>query len=201
MRASIVGFAAVLACGAAHASAAEPACNRDCLSGVMNSYLQALVSHDPAKLPARPNLKYTENGVRLNLGDGLWRTASAMPTYRLDVIDDEAGQVELLGRISENGNNNWFAVRLKVELDHRISEIETLINRSVGGPGGGPPGAASQLNTEPNPLMAQPIPAGRRESRADLAGSATAISPAWRMRRAVPTCRSHHCASAARTVP
>lgn len=168
MKASILSAATLLVLSAAAAQAADTGCNRACLAGVMSSYLQALVSHDPSKMPARRNVKYTENGVRLNMGDGLWQTASAMPTYRLDVIDEEAGQVGLLGRISENGNNNWFAVRLKVELDHKVSQIETLVNRSIGGPGGGPPGA-SPPNTEPNALMAEVIPADKRASRADLA--------------------------------
>jgi hypothetical protein len=168
MKLTVVGFAAALALCAAGAHAAPPSCDRECLSGALNSYLQALTSHDPTRMATRRNVKYTENGVRLNLGDGLWQTASAMPTYRLDVIDDEAQQVGLLGRISENGNNNWFAVRLKVEPDHQISEIETLINRSIGGPGAGPPGGA-QSNTEPHPLMAEVIPADKRLSRADLA--------------------------------
>ena len=111
MRLLAIGLATTLVLGATGAPAAEQGCNRECLAGVMNSYLQAVVGHDPTKIISARNVKYTENGVRLNLGDGLWRTASAMPTYRLDVIDDEAGQVGLLGRISENGNNNWFAVR------------------------------------------------------------------------------------------
>ena len=159
-----------MALGAAGAGAAQPYCDRECLAGVMNSYLQALVSHDPGRMAAARNVKYTENGVRLALGDGLWQTASALPTYRLDVIDDEAEQVGLLGRISENGNNNWFAVRLKVEHDHKVSEIETLISRNISaGPAAGPPGGANQSNTEPNPLMAEVIPADQRLSRADLA--------------------------------
>jgi hypothetical protein len=169
MKLSLVGFAAALTLAATGAGAAPPSCDRECLAGALNSYLQALISHDPARMSVTRNVKYTENGVRLNLGDGLWQTASAMPTYRLDVIDDEAQQVGLLGRISENGNNNWFAVRLKVEPDHKISQIETLINRSVSaGPGAGPPGGA-QGNTEPHPLMAEVIPADQRLSRADLA--------------------------------
>ena len=169
MRLSVVGCAAALALAATGAGAAQPGCDRECLAGALNSYLQALISHDPARMSATRNVKYTENGVRLNLGDGLWQTASALPTYRLDVIDDEAEQVGLLGRISENGNNNWFAVRLKVEPDHKISQIETLINRSISaGPGSGPPGGA-QSNTEPHPLMAEVIPADKRLSRADLA--------------------------------
>jgi hypothetical protein len=169
MKLSFVGFAAALTLAATGAGAAQPSCDRECLAGALNSYLQALISHDPARMSVARNVKYTENGVRLNLGDGLWQTASAMPTYRLDVIDDEAEQVGMLGRISENGNNNWFAVRLKVEPDHKISQIETLINRSISaGPAAGPPGGA-QGNTEPHPLMAEVIAADQRQSRADLA--------------------------------
>ena len=168
MRPWVVAVGAALALSAAGTAGAQSSCDRQCLAGLMNTYLQALVSHDPAGLPVTRNIRYTENGVRLNLGDGLWQTASALPTYRLDVIDDEADQVGLLGRISENGNNNWFAVRLKVERDRRISQIEVLVNRSIGaGPGAGPPGGP-QANGEPHPLMAQPVAADRRASRAEL---------------------------------
>lgn len=154
------------------ASAADMECNhnRECLAEVMSAYLQALTQHNPASLPVTRNIKYTENGVRIAIGDGLWQTASAMPTYRLDIIDDEAGQVGLLGRISENGNNNWYAVRLKVEPDRKISQIETLVNRSIAPPGGNSgPLSGSAKNTEPHPLMAQLIPEGKRMSRAELA--------------------------------
>ena len=173
MRRRVVGIAAVLALATSGAGAAEADCNRECLAGVMNAYLQALVKHDAASLPVTRNVKYTENGVRITMGDGLWQTAAAMPTYRLDLIDEEAGQVGLLGRISENGNNNWYAVRLKVEPDRKVSEIETLINRSLtgGGAAGGPPGGANRpaAPTEPHPLMAQLIPADKRLGRAELA--------------------------------
>ncbi len=46
----------------------------------------------PQACRLRGNVKYTENGVRITLGDGLWQTASALPTYRLDLIDEQAGQ-------------------------------------------------------------------------------------------------------------
>jgi hypothetical protein len=165
-----IGIAAALALaasGGAHAAGKDCDHNRDCLASVMSAYLQALTKHDPASLPTTHNVKYTENGVRLTLGDGLWQTASAMPTYRLDVIDEEAGAVGLIGRISENGNNNWYGVRLKVEPDGRVSEIETLVNRSTGGGAGGPP--VTKQNAEPHPLMAEVIPPGKRLARAELA--------------------------------
>jgi hypothetical protein len=170
MRRLVVRIAAVLVLAASGVGAAEAACNRDCLAGVMNAYLEALVKHDASRLPTTRNVKYTENGVRITMGDGLWQTASAAPTYRVDVIDDEAGQVGLLGRINENGNNNWFAVRLRVEPDRKVSEIETLINRSISGPGAAAPGAnRPAAPTDPHPLMAQLIPQDKRLSRAELA--------------------------------
>jgi hypothetical protein len=155
---------------AGSAWAEQPACDRACLASVMNMYLQALVRHDAPSVPATRNVKYTENGVRLTLGDGLWQTATALPTYRLDVVDEEAGQVGLLGRINEGGNNNWYAVRLKVEPDRRISQIETLIARNISA-GAGPAGANRSSFTEPHPLMAQEIPAGKRGTRAELASA------------------------------
>jgi hypothetical protein len=167
-RASCVAAAAVLLLRVPAALAADADCNRDCLAGVMTAYLQALVKHDPSALPMTRNVRYSENGVRLNIGDGLWQTASALPTYRVDVIDEQNQQVGLMGRIIEGGNNNWYGVRLKVEPDRRVSQIEVLVNRSISAgprPAGGPP----RGNTEPHPLIMQPIPAARRLPRATLA--------------------------------
>ena len=166
MKRCSIGAALVLAATGAHAAGKDCDHSRECLAGVMSTYLQALTKHDPASLPTTRNVKYTENGVHLTLGDGLWQTAAAMPTYRLDVIDEEAGAVGMIGRISENGNNNWYGVRLKVEPDGKVSQIEALVNRSLGG-GGGPP--VTKQNTEPHPLMAQVIPEKQRLSRAELA--------------------------------
>jgi hypothetical protein len=186
MKIVLGGIAVVAAFGLNIAQAAAPSCDHDrtCLAGVMDGYLKALLRHDPAALATTRNIKYTENGVRITMGDGLWQTAVAMPTYRLDVIDEEAGSVGLIGRISENGNNNWYGVRLKVEPDRKVSQIEVLIGRSAGGApapapaprAGGAPAAAPAPapaakpgNTEPHPLMAQVIPENKRMSRAELA--------------------------------
>ena len=156
MKRSIIALAALLVLPAVQVSAASADCDRSrvCLARTLDAYLQALVARDPSRLPMTRNIKYTENGVRLNVGDGLWATASAMPTYRLDVIDEEEGQVGLLGRISENGNNNWYAARLRVEPDGRVSELEVLVNRSLSGaPAGSPGGAPPRQFTEPHELM------------------------------------------------
>ncbi len=135
-------------------------CNRECLAGFMTKYLDALIAHDATKLPTTKNVKYTENGVRINLNDGLWNTASAMPTYRVDVIDENLEQVGLIGRINENGNNNWYAVRLKVEMGEKVSEIEALIVRTVSM--ASPPEGGVKEPTDPHPLMMQVIPEDKR---------------------------------------
>jgi len=160
---------AVLCVGPAGKTAVNVQCNRQCLAGFMTAYLNALLAHDSSKLPLAKNVKYTENGVRLGLNDGLWKTASAMPTYRLDVVDEEAGSVGLLGKIDENGNHNWFATRLKIENGRLISEIENLVVRSVMSEAPPDIGAPIKINTEPHPLMKEIIPEGKRLPRAKLA--------------------------------
>ena len=159
---------AILFFGLAANAATNVECNRECLAGFMTNYLEALVAHDASKLPVTQNVKYTENGVRLHLADGLWNTASAMPTYRIDVIDEEAGQVGLLGIIDENGNKNFFAARLKVEKGEKVSEIENLIVRNI--MMSDPPdlGFPMKTHSEPHPLMMEVIPEEKRLSRAEL---------------------------------
>jgi hypothetical protein len=165
----VITFAvAMLGFSLAGNAAGRIECDRQCLAGFMTNYLKALIAHDSSKLPVTKNVKYTENGVRLNLTDGLWNTASAMPTYRVDVIDEEAGSVGLLGIVDENGNKNFFASRLKVEQGKLVSQIENLVvrNISMGAPQGG--GTQYKVNTEPHPLMMEVIPQGKRLSRAEL---------------------------------
>lgn len=134
----------------------------------MNNYLKTLLTHDASKLPVTRNVKYTENGVRLNLTDGLWQTASEMPTYRVDVMDEEAGQVAMIGRINENGNNNFFALRLKIEKGKQVSEIENLISRNIMMGGMPDIGISMIINEKPHPLMMKEIPKNKRLPRAEL---------------------------------
>jgi hypothetical protein len=144
-------------------------CNRECLADFMTAYLKALVARDASRLSVTRNVKYTENGVRLNLTDGLWKTASALPSYRVDVIDEEAGAVGLLGNIDENGNKNYFAARLKVEQGRWISQIETVVVRNNSMVVPESRGALYKTHGEPHPLMMEPIPESQRMSRAELA--------------------------------
>jgi hypothetical protein len=122
-----LGMAAIAPQRAKAASAAT--CDRACLEGFVDQYLDALVAHDPGRLPVTQDVRFTENGQQLELGDGLWRTITAKGTYRLVVADTAAGSVAFLGSIRETGTPAMLALRLTVR-DRRIAQIETLVQRS-----------------------------------------------------------------------
>ena len=68
-------------------SGGEP-CDRDCLNDLMDTYLAALVAHDPSAVPLAPNITFVENITRMTPGEGLWETAASGPTrFALHVPD------------------------------------------------------------------------------------------------------------------
>jgi hypothetical protein len=149
--------------GAAGDAPAESdiACDRDCLIGMAERYLDALVARDPSQLPLAGEVTFTENGQRLHLGDGFWNSVSAQGTYTLHVADPVAGQVVTFSTMREAGAPVILALRLKVA-GGRIGEIETLVARSENGAKG-----FEALGT-PHPLFSQVVPPSERMSRAEL---------------------------------
>src|SRR5215813_7614092 len=76
-------------------------CDRACLEGFIDQYLDALVAHNPKMLPLVRNVKFTENGQKLEPGDGLWNSIAGKGTYRLFVDDTQTGQEAFIGTIRE----------------------------------------------------------------------------------------------------
>jgi hypothetical protein len=142
--------------------AAQPAaCDRPCLEAMLDGYLGALVSHDPKRLPADGRVKFTENGQRLELGDGVWRTITGKGSYALRIADVERGQAVLMGTIREADTPAIFILRLKVDA-RRMTEVETLVIRNQM--------AAESLDRirEPRRTFFEAVPAAARLSRAEL---------------------------------
>jgi len=141
---------------------AQPSCDRACLVGFIDQYLDALVAQDPTRLPVTANVKFTENGQRLTLGDGFWNSVAGKGNYRLDVADPAAGQVGTFVTMREvPGTPLIMALRLKVE-NRRISEIEVLLAHTEGG--------AKNLETlgKPRAALLRETPAADRMSRSEL---------------------------------
>ena len=115
------------------AQSQRDACDRACLNGHMNGYLTALVARDPSKVPTTPTVKFTENSKTLKLGEGAWKTATGLGTFRIEFADVQAGQAGFIGVLKEGGKSTMLAVRLKV-VSQRIAEVETILARvSLGG--------------------------------------------------------------------
>jgi hypothetical protein len=114
---------------AAQSKSGPVACDRACLEGYVDKYLDAVLAHDPSKAPIAKNARFTENAQKLDLGDGLWNTMDGKGTYRLFITDVPAQQVTFLGSISEGKAPAMIALRLKIA-NKQITEIESFIQRS-----------------------------------------------------------------------
>lgn len=114
----------------ARPAAAQASCDRACLHDVMTQYLDALVARDPKRLPVASSVRFTEDGVEMPLGDGLWKTVTGRRPYRLDFIDVQEGVAAVHAVLEENGAPILFAGRLEV-VDRRMTGIETLVVRNA----------------------------------------------------------------------
>ena len=142
-------------------AAAPQSCDRTCLSGFLDRYLEALVAHDPSRLPLAPDAVFVENNQRLTIGDGTWRTVTAIGGYRHDFIDVPAGQAAMIGVVEENGTRAIYDLRLAVA-DGKITEIEVLIARDPNG------AALYEQRGMPHEKFRDVVPPDERLSRAEL---------------------------------
>ena len=129
-------------------------CDRKCLEGFVNKYLEAMIAHDTSKAPFAGNARYTENAKEISLSGistGLWTKATGLTDYKFYIADPEAGQVAYVGLIRTKDNEDkpvLLSVRLKVE-DKKITEAEAIaVDSMMGGKEGAmavPPAAFSQV--------------------------------------------------------
>jgi hypothetical protein len=121
----------LLASSARSSAAASGDCDRACLNGFVDQYLNALAAHDPSQLPLAKDVRFTENGAPLKFGDGLWQTITGVGTYKIYCDESAAGEVGSIDAIQENNLPAIIMLRLKV-VDHKIREVETIVVRSQG---------------------------------------------------------------------
>ncbi len=107
-------------------------CDRACLNATVDSYLTAMVAHDPSRIAIAKDAKLTENAKVVSAGDGLWKTIDEGPrTFKIYVPDPVAEEVGFLGVIKDSGVYPvLLALRLKVQ-GRQITEGEILLSRSM----------------------------------------------------------------------
>lgn len=166
-RAIALGLFALLLSAAWIAAAApvpaQASCDRECLRGFITQYLNAMVAHNPRSLPLAANARFTEDTKTLPLGEGLWKGASGIKTYRQDFLDVREGQAATHVIVEENGQPIMLALRLKIA-DRKIAEIETMVTRNR------TEGALFSIETleKPRPEMNVVPDASQKMSRAEL---------------------------------
>ena len=144
------------------ARAAASDCDRECLRGFITRYLDAMVAHTPRALPVAANVRFTEDTVEMALGDGLWKGASKVRPYRLDILDPGQGIAASQVVVEEAGSPVMLMLRLRVA-DKAITEVETQVTRNQ------KEGAIFAVDAlqSPNAAMIAPVAASARSSRAD----------------------------------
>ena len=158
----LIALCMVAAAGARSAAAATTrACDRACLDGLVDRYLDALAMNDASHLPVTSTVKFTEDGQRLRLGDGLWNTCTGKGTYKFYMEDVQTGEVGLFGTMREAGQPIILALRLKIE-NNKITEAETIVVRDV------QDAQNLEKRGHPDPLFIEAVPAAERTSRAEL---------------------------------
>jgi hypothetical protein len=163
-------LAAAFCTGSAWAQSAAD-CDRACLEGFVDRYLDAMVDDDVTAVPFTPQARFTENGQRLDLGDGLWNTMKSKGGYRLFVSDVDAGQVAFIGTVHEDHADPaqsvpaLIALRLKIE-NGAIAEAEQQVARSAD--------AAERVEAlgSPRQVFLDAVPENERMSRWDLLDTA-----------------------------
>ena len=115
-------------------------CDRACLEGFVNQYLDALVSHDASKAPFSDDVRFTENARELPLEgntEGLWANTVALGDYKYYIADPQEGQVAFVGFVDEKSEADQtqiipalLSMRLKIE-ESEISEVESIVIHNV----------------------------------------------------------------------
>jgi hypothetical protein len=150
---------ALVLAGSLGAFAASSDCDRSCLKGMLDQYLNAVIKHDLSAAPLFVGFRQTENAVVVRPGTGMWNSVTTLGKIQRRYVDPVTGQAGYFGTVEERGDSAIVTVRVKVER-RQITEAEWLIDR-MGDPGLNGPAAAGQPAGnffDPENLAAHPPP-------------------------------------------
>jgi hypothetical protein len=160
----------------AQAQESNKSCDRACLENYVDRYMDAMLGNDPNLELFSRDCKFTENGVRLPLGnEGLWLGMSGKGDYRFYIPDVETQQVAFLGTAREGAANQQgeaafvaVAVRLKIG-NGLITEAEQIVVRPdsdvMGMTGEISVGRSVENLGKPHEIYGEVIPESERPSR------------------------------------
>jgi hypothetical protein len=163
----------LMACSIGTANAAD--CNRACLTGLITTYVDALVAHDPSKLPVAAKVRFTEDSQELALGEGLWKAQLTKGAFRQDYIDHQKQIAAAHVQLMEGTTQVLYSVLLHVK-DSKIEGVETLVQRVKAEGRFQPDGSLAKM-----PGLKDAVPAGKKMSRKDMISTALTYTEGLRI--------------------
>ncbi len=160
-------------------------CDRACLENYVDRYMDAMLDNEPSGTLFAEDCLFTENGVRLPLGDeGLWASMVGKGSYKFYVPDIETGQIGFFGTAREEpqepgGEPGSVAVALRLKIENeRISQAEQIVVRPESNllnpelqPGPSAADRVEQMGEElgnPHPVFTAIIPEEERPTREEM---------------------------------
>ncbi len=137
----------------------QPGCDRSCLSGQMNRFLDALAARQPGRISFAVDARNTQNEMLVKPGDGLWATISGLKGYRHVLADPQTGEVAAFFNLEEQGEPVLAMARLKIA-GSQIADSEILVVRNDGFLNAG--------QTQVNPDFLSVVPPAKRMTREQL---------------------------------
>lgn len=125
--------------------------DRATLLSVLDQYLAERLAGRDATALLDAGARLTENGMMVDRAGGFWRHV-APTAYRLSFCDPSTGQVGCHATFTEDKLVGIFALRLRVNGNGRIGEVETLVARK-----GDSNAFAPHRLTGPNETFEQPV--------------------------------------------
>lgn len=104
-------------------------CDSRCLAGLADQVMNAYVNRGEWRnLPWAEKVGYEENGVGMQVNEGIWGSTTAVDEDPLIIADEILGRALWIGRIEAHGQPAWAAVTVSADGD-KIGRIEAVIRR------------------------------------------------------------------------
>ncbi|MBN2419362.1 MAG: hypothetical protein JXL81_08260, partial [Deltaproteobacteria bacterium] len=156
------------------ASETKATYTREELVNLMDQYLAALVNHDPAGVPLADNVKLVQNTKPTPIGEGLWKTATKLPSdFKIYVADPAGERIGFMGVMESEDKPVLLGARLKLEKG-RITEIDHMVSPAVSAMAGN---AVPEGLKAPRPALVEKLPASERTPREEMLKAALAYYP------------------------
>ena len=169
-----IGCSVMKMAGGTASASAQEACDPACLRTMLDQYLNAVLTHDPAAAPLVVGFRQTENAINVRPGNGVWKTVTALGAVQRRYLDPVSGQAAYYGTVEESGGTAIVTVRVRVE-GRRLTEAEWYLARADDPGLNGPrqPGRPPANLHNPDYLSKNPppdrvVPVNQRSDRTTL---------------------------------